>query len=161
MELIDLRHKKIMQALKSLDTAVQNFNNFKSQQQLQIPSFTNRDEMYLTYRDSMIQRFEYCTELFWKYLKKYLEAYVQQPLINGPAPVIRASFSAGLLNEQEAESALEMIKDRNMTSHIYKEEIAELLATKIPQHYRLMNMVAARLIEKKINNDSLSPSRMR
>ena len=104
--------------------------------------------MRRTYRDSMVQRFEYCTDLFWKYLKKYLETFVELPDINGPAPIIRASFSAGLLDEQEAENALDMIKDRNMTSHIYKEDIAETLAAKIPQHCRLMNAVVSRLIKE-------------
>lgn len=148
MDTIDFRHKKVRQALATLDVAIHNFKQFESLQKNQVPSFTNWDEMRRTYRDSMVQRFEYCTDLFWKYLKKYLETFVELPDINGPAPVIRASFSAGLLDEQEAENALDMIKDRNMTSHIYKEDIAETLAAKIPQHCRLMNAVVSRLIKE-------------
>jgi len=145
MDTIDFRHKKIMPALKALETATKNFKFLESAKSSCIPSFTGADEQLRTYRDSMIQRFEYCTELFWKYLKKYLEEYVQAPGINGPAPVIRACFTAGLLDETEAENALEMVKDRNMTSHIYKEEIAKLLAQKIPDHCKLMITIANRL----------------
>ena len=139
------RHAKMMQALKTLETAIRNFNIIKTKKNPELPSFTDQDEMRRTYRDSMVQRFEYCTDLFWKYLNKYLEANLINPDINAPAPTIRASFAAGILNDREAEKALEMIKDRNLTSHIYKEEIAETLATKIPQHYELMHTVIKRL----------------
>jgi nucleotidyltransferase substrate binding protein (TIGR01987 family) len=149
MDTITLRYKKIMQAFATLDIAVHNFKHLDSTPKPAIPAFTDFDEMRRTYRDSMIQRFEYCTELFWKYLKKYLEEYVQAPDINGPAPVIRASYAAGLLDDQEAENALDMVKDRNLTSHIYKEEIAETLAAKIPQHCALMSTIARRLTPNK------------
>ncbi len=145
MDTIDLRHKKTMQALTTLERATKNFKLLEKTRPSCISPTIDADEMRIMSRDSMIQRFEYCTELFWKYLQKYLEAYVQAPNIIGPAPVIRASFAAGLLNEAEAEKALEMVKDRNMTSHIYKEEIAELLAQKIPDHCNLMVTVVNRL----------------
>lgn len=148
MDTIALRYKKIMQALSTLEKAVHNFKKVESAVPVCVPEFTDINEMRLTYRDSMIQRFEYCTELFWKYLQKYLEEYVKTPDINGPAPVIRACYTAGLLDETEAENGLEMVKDRNMTSHIYKEEIAEELAKKIPNHCKLMITIANRLSPK-------------
>lgn len=145
MDLIDLRYQKLGKALTTLDTAVANYGYIRSLDKSQQLLGLDFDEMGRTYRDSMIQRFEYCTELFWKYVKKYLEEYVQAPDINGPAPVIRAAYTAGLLADKEAEQALAMIKDRNLTSHIYKEEIAQQLASMIPHHCVLMKNIAKRL----------------
>lgn len=145
MDVIKLRHEKVMQALSTLDVAVKSYQQIISGNDLPPSPLNDVDKLARIYRDSMIKRFEYCTELFWKYIKKYLDEYVQGTELNGPAPVIRAACAAGLLEEQEAESALMIIKDRNLTSHIYKEEIAEVLAKKIPHHAALMASIIERL----------------
>lgn len=143
MDKLEEKNQQLLQALDSLNISIRAYKNLlkKENQDLE-----NLAEISRIYRDSVIQRFEYCSELFWKYLKRYLE-HVSVPVeIIAPVPVIRSAYAAGILNDQEGEGALEMIKDRNKTSHIYKEEIAELLAQKIPQHYELMISVAKRLV---------------
>jgi len=42
-----------------------------------------------------------------------------------------------------------MIKDRNQTSHIYVEKIAEDLSSKIPGYYQVMHDVARKPTPKK------------
>lgn len=144
MDTLDQKYQKINQALKTLNIAIDNFGEINAMKSSPLP-FTNYDEMRKTYRDSLIQRFEFSVDLFWKYLKKYLELIAKQPDINGPGPVIRASFAAGLLDEQNAETALEMIKARNLTSHVYIEKIAEKLSKQVPDFYVLMQSTVDRI----------------
>lgn len=90
-------------------------------------------------RDSMIKRFSCCVDMLWKYIKLYLEEELElKPEIRSPKHIAREVGAAGLITEQETETLLDMIDSRNMTSHIYKEEIAEQLSREIPCYYGLM-----------------------
>jgi nucleotidyltransferase substrate binding protein (TIGR01987 family) len=149
MDSLKAKHKQLLQALSTFSESIFIYKNITQRQTSSSSDYTYEQE-YRAFRESMIQRFEFCTELFWKYIKLYLE-YAEVPSeYTAPVPVIRTAYTAGFLSEQEAEDALEMIKDRNRTSHIYKEEIAELLAKKIPQHYQLMYSIATRIAEKEL-----------
>ncbi|WP_029523016.1 HI0074 family nucleotidyltransferase substrate-binding subunit [Persephonella sp. KM09-Lau-8] len=82
------------------------------------------DDYYTFFRDSTIQRFEFTVEIMWKTLKNFL--YEHSGIdCKSPKGCIRDFFSAGYLTEDETTTLLEMIDDRNMTSHTYHEEVAE------------------------------------
>ena len=88
-------------------------------------------------RDAAIQRFEYSFEAAWKFLKEYLR--VKEGVVcHAPKACFREAQSAGLLNEEETLLCLEMTDDRNMTSHTYREEIANLLYGKRETYLTLM-----------------------
>lgn len=72
--------------------------------------------------DGTIQRFEFCVELGWKLLKEYLE-FEKLREFNSPRSTIKECFSIGLI--EDAEKWLDMLDDRNLTSHTYDEEIAK------------------------------------
>jgi nucleotidyltransferase substrate binding protein (TIGR01987 family) len=144
MDKLEAKYKQLLQALAVLDDSILLYNDLTLKKGKPVEQYSY-DQLYKAFRESMIQRFEFSTELFWKYLKIYVERIAEPIEYNAPAPVIREAFTAGILNEDEAENALEMIKDRNRTSHIYKEEIAEELTAKIPHHAQLMISVANRL----------------
>ena len=144
MDKLIQKYQKITQALETLEKAVAVFTVFVKEGKNYNPHMDYEEE-YRGLRDSMIQRFEYCVDLFWKYLKKDLEEKHLAPEIKAPAEVIRKSCSARLITETEAETVLNMIKDRNMTSHMYVEEIAEILAGKIPAYYKLMHSIVQRI----------------
>jgi len=104
----------------------------------------------LTARDSMIQRFEYCTDLLWKMLKVYLEEVENVKLEStSPKGIIREAVQIRILSEQEGEQCVQMIKNRNETSHIYREEIAEHIAARVPAFFDLMQEMQRR-IEMKV-----------
>lgn len=73
-------------------------------------------------RDGVIQRFEFTYELAWKTTKDYLESIgiVDK---NSPKAVFKEAYGQKLLGHEE--NWLLMLNDRNMTSHVYKEEMAE------------------------------------
>lgn len=97
-------------------------------------------------RDSVIQRFEYCYELTWKYLALFLQQKYGVLLeVYSPRSTFRAACQANLLSEQEAGIALQMVEDRNKTSHLYREEFADYVAKVAPGYYKLMQTCAERL----------------
>ncbi|MFI3255290.1 MAG: HI0074 family nucleotidyltransferase substrate-binding subunit [Eubacteriales bacterium] len=84
------------------------------------------------YFDALIQRFEFSTELAWKSCKEHLRdlGYTE---VNGPKPVMREAFTAGLIEEDEI--WISILSDRNLTSHIYDEETAREIAGRVMGDY--------------------------
>ncbi len=142
------KYEQLTLALKTLEKAISALHNLEARGENFNPKIDYQDQ-YRTNRDSVIQRFEYSIDLFWKYLKTYLEAAHVSMQIKTPGEVIRHAFSVGLAREEETSIILEMIKSRNMTSHIYVEEIAEQLVISIPVYYRVLDGIVARLIPQK------------
>jgi nucleotidyltransferase substrate binding protein (TIGR01987 family) len=92
----------------------------------------------------MIQRFEYSTEAFWKFLKAYLS--IEHNLsANSPREVIRTGLKAKLYAEESSKDLLQLLDDRNLTSHTYVEELAESIACRIPAYSVTMQDVLASL----------------
>lgn len=119
MDRLKQKHKQLLQALSSLEKSIINPNKLEQRQMLLTQGIDiDREEEYRVYRDSLIQRFEYSIDLFWKYIKKYLEYAHLLNALKVPSDVIREAFSVRLISEEEAENILAMIKSRNMTSHI-------------------------------------------
>lgn len=69
-------------------------------------------------RDASIQRFEFCIELAWKTSKKILGLSASAPKI-----VIRDMAQNGLISDPE--EWFVFLEARNLSSHTYKEELAE------------------------------------
>jgi len=79
-------------------------------------------------QQGVIQAFEYTYELGWNTLKDYL---VWQGItgIVGSRDAIREAFSSGLL--ADGQGWMDMLVDRNRTSHTYNQEIAESILQNI------------------------------
>jgi len=92
-------------------------------------------------RDSVIQRFEYSTELLWKLVYAFLQDRHGNGFSASPKNTFRDAFKAKIISEQDAELAIEMINDRNNTAHNYKEEIAQTLLKRIPIYLKLMKKI--------------------
>ena len=145
MEAITLKKEAVHKALISLHKAISHYEKacgLSSCSNFCQEIFYDKTELIRTTRDSMIQRFEYSIDITWKYLKAHLEDVEKVALdAKSPRSVFKALCSARILSEQETESALEMLDARNATSHMYKEEQAELLAAKINDYYKLLIII--------------------
>jgi nucleotidyltransferase substrate binding protein (TIGR01987 family) len=108
-----------------------------------VPQFLENKENIIL-RDAMIQRFEYSTEAFWKYLKAYLQTEHNLSAIS-PREVIRTGLKAQLYSEEISKQLLQMLDDRNLTSHTYVEELAESIARRIPDYSKNMKEVMTQL----------------
>jgi nucleotidyltransferase substrate binding protein (TIGR01987 family) len=97
-------------------------------------------------KQGVIQAFEYTYELGWNTLKDYL---VWQGItgIVGSRDAIREGFSSGLL--ADGQGWMDMLIDRNRTSHTYNEEIAESILQNIQQrHHPLLKALEETLLER-------------
>jgi nucleotidyltransferase substrate binding protein (TIGR01987 family) len=121
--------KQTQRALSSLEELVSKFSE-------------NQTDVIL--RDALIQRFEYSTEAFWKYLKAYLQTE-HNLSANSPREVIRTGLTAKLYSEETSQELLQMLDDRNLTSHTYVEELAESIAHRIPDYSKNMSEVMTKL----------------
>ena len=136
MERITGRAKFFVRALDSLQEAIEKFERCSD----------SSSSEYRTYRDSLIQRFEYCADIFWKYLNVQLRTKTGVVVdIARPKIVFKESNSAGLLSDDELRVCDNMIEDRNRTSHTYHEELAEEIANKISGYYKLMRTIVQRI----------------
>lgn len=83
-------------------------------------------------QQGLIQSFEFTHELAWNVLKDYLTDKGIVGLI-GSRDATRSAFKNGLIDQGEA--WMEMIADRNLTSHTYDQETAQTIATHILGRY--------------------------
>ena len=73
-------------------------------------------------RVGLVQTFEFSFELAWNTLKDLLffEGYDEKV----PRSIIRRSFEAGYLAEDDSEALLDALDKRNLLSHTYRKELA-------------------------------------
>jgi nucleotidyltransferase substrate binding protein (TIGR01987 family) len=72
-------------------------------------------------RDSVIQRFEFTFELSWRTLQRFLET--DRPLPDtSTRTILREAFAQNFIPDVEVWFAFQ--KSRNLTSHIYSEEMS-------------------------------------
>ena len=93
-------------------------------------------------RDACIQRFEFSFELGWKAIKENLK---QQGLeCQSPKSCLREAFRQGWIDDENA--GIVLLDDRNLTSHTYDEELAEVIYKRLQQHLSFMQGLKAQLI---------------
>lgn len=81
--------------------------------------------------DGVIQRFEFTYELLWKTLKIFLRAKGVQA--QTPRDVLKEAFKLEWLENEE--NFLNMMEDRNKTSHIYDETTSREIFKRIKSSY--------------------------
>ena len=94
--------------------------------------------------DASIQRFEFCIELFWKVLKKFLAE--EGKIAKTPKQALQEAYQIDWIDNEEL--WLEMLKDRNETSHTYNEDLAKAIYSHIASYYKQMKEVYEMLKSK-------------
>lgn len=84
-------------------------------------------------QNGRIQKFEYCAELAWKISKMHLELF-EGILSNSPKGVYKSMFQSALITENEYLALFKTIEDRNLLSHVYKEEMYQSVYANIQAH---------------------------
>ncbi|RUM59927.1 MAG: nucleotidyltransferase [Persephonella sp.] len=82
-------------------------------------------------KDGVIQRFEFTVELLWKALKSILE--YQGVECYTPRNCIKEAFKSNIINDDEI--FLDMLEDKNKSSHIYNENMSEEIFKRIKNVY--------------------------
>lgn len=130
MTKIEFKFAKLQKALKSLEAIY-----------LKTP---RKDRCNI---DATIQRFKFTFELFWKLLKEF---FIEKGLeVNYPKETIREAFAARIISNEDI--WIQMLNDRNMTSHTYDEQLADEIFFKIrdyvPEMRKTFDYLAAKLQE--------------
>ena len=117
--------EKLNQSLTSVERALT---------RLEIALVQNSDHELVV--DGTIQRFEFCIELFWKMLKRALQ---EEGIETGtPREAIQKAYQVKWFDDEHL--WLQMLHDRNQTSHIYDEEVAMEIYRRIPSYHSAMKM---------------------
>lgn len=107
-------------------------------------------------RDAAIQRFEFSFELAWKSIQA--TARIEGQDCSSP----RTAFSTAWRNGWIAEEAawLDMLEERNKTSHTYREALAKEVFGNLPRHLPHLNQLREALSNRlaEITQDTSGPA---
>lgn len=81
--------------------------------------------------EGTIQRFKCVIEPFWKAFKRLLDREGIQ--VSTPRESIKQAYQVGWIEDEEA--WLEMLRDRNETSHVYDEATAQRIYESIKRNF--------------------------
>ncbi len=112
--------------MKEIEISIDNFSDAVSRLEEGIQKA--KDELA---RDGVIQRFEFTFELFWKTLKLILN--FEGIACNTPRNCIKEAFRNEMIVESEI--YLDMLDDRNRSSHIYDETTSKEIFERIKTGY--------------------------
>jgi nucleotidyltransferase substrate binding protein (TIGR01987 family) len=134
VEKLTKKKQQTLAALKTLEEAIHKLSQLKKD-----------DFFYPEVRDSVIKRFEYSIDTFWKFLRIYLEEKhgVIPPV--SPKGVFKVALDTQVISDQEEDELRLLIENRNLTSHAYNIELAESISSLVPLHYQVMSSIANRL----------------
>lgn len=94
--------------------------------------------------DGTIQRFEFVFEMFWKTFKRLL--ILEGIQTSTPRESLKKAYEARWL--QDEMTWLQMLKNRNDTSHVYIEELALQIYKDIHAHFPEMERTYSFLLKK-------------
>jgi nucleotidyltransferase substrate binding protein (TIGR01987 family) len=126
---------------KDLEKAIYSFSK-----SLKI-NYENLDDTLLDIvKNGQIQKFEYTFELLWKYLKKYLWE-IHGIDAKSPKVSLKEAFLMEIITEHEYELLAEMLNNRNLISHVYREEFFNKLSEKLFVYAKIMKSVVEKISE--------------
>lgn len=92
----------------------------------------SRKELDILQQAGIIQFFEMCSELAWKLLKDYLEEQGYKDVAT-PRTAIKQAFNIDII--KNGHEWMELLSDRNLTSHVYDQETANKILELIRDKY--------------------------
>ena len=112
----------------------QRFQNFRKafSQLSNAAALAHQRELTDLEQQGLIHAFEFTHELAWNTLKDFLESRGRSNLF-GSKDATREGFAAGLIENGDA--WMQMIENRNETTHTYDEEIADEIGEAILSRY--------------------------
>lgn len=140
MERMTDKREIALSALRTLQAILVHIEQQKNWTIAMLTSGKPLSQDHLMARDSLIQRFEYSVDAFAKYLKEYIRTQYGATY-QYSKECIKVLYTARLITEAVCTELLEMVDDRNMTSHSYLEAVANKIARRIPHYYELMQTV--------------------
>lgn len=110
---------------------IESYETFKKAY-LKLKEFVDTDNGTEKDRGAIINAYQYTFELFWKTLQKYLQQLEMLDEL-GPGNTIRTAFQYQIIDN--GSTYMSMLKNRNLITHTYKEDVAEEIYTRIKEEY--------------------------
>lgn len=118
---------------------------------LKVQNTPEEHEDYIFFRDSLIQRFEYCVDMFWKLMREFIIDKHGIDMPASPKGVIKEALDISLIDMDQYKHLIASINDRNLTSHAYQESVAVQIASHIYAYYQLMHHIV-KTMEQQLHN---------
>lgn len=99
--------------------------------------------------DAAIHRFEFSIELFWKLLKRILILQGVEAVY--PKEVLQQAYAGHLIDQEQV--WLAMLRDRNLTSHTYNEQLADEIYENVKKYYPILAVTFKELKAKYYSAD--------
>lgn len=93
--------------------------------------------------DASIQRFEFCVELAWKSLREILQRDHGIETAS-PKTTLQESYRVALIGDEA--TWLAMLRDRNLSSHTYREPLAREIYARLPGYLGVLKRLAHTLM---------------
>ncbi|MFG6107063.1 nucleotidyltransferase substrate binding protein [Leptothoe sp. EHU-05/26/07-4] len=113
----------------------------------QLTKFIDKGELNELEEQGLIQSFKYTHELAWNVLKDYLQ-YQGNQNIYGSRDATRLASNVGLI--EDGGSWMDMIRERNRTSHTYNQATAQAIAENIKDSSLKLNGLSCTDHEPKV-----------
>lgn len=134
MEKLKTKYGVFVKAFNSFEISINKFNELN-----------DNDYYYDEVRDSVIKRFTYTMDIFWKMLREFLIDIYGLEAIPSPKAIFRACFDTKVITEEEYCICIKLTDDRNMCSHTYNEIVAQEILNAIPSYYVAMKVISTRI----------------
>jgi len=110
---------------------IESYETFKKAY-LKLKEFVDTDNGTEKDRGAIINAYQYTFELFWKTLQKYLQQLEMLDEL-GPGNTIRTAFQYQIIDNGSI--YMSMLKNRNLITHTYKEDVAEEIYIRVKEEY--------------------------
>lgn len=146
MEQIATKYSNVHKAFLVLEKALADYQQIENLPPTTVLGTLDHDDLMDLGQRSLIQAFECFIDVTWKYIKWLLERSAQiQPDFINPRAIITQAVNLRFLEEEEGSLLIELIKCRNMTSHIYKQELAGMVTQQIILHMKTLTIIALKI----------------
>ena len=143
MEGLSARYTQLLRAYSRLDYMTKTFIQLSEQVKKSAIS-TGVENEFIVHRDALIQRFEFCYDLTWKFFKLVLKEKHSID-VTSPRKVFQECYQQGILTRDETALLTEMIDARNETSHVYDEAVADAISLKIVDYYGILAVIVEKI----------------
>ncbi len=138
---------KLARKLNNLDDALSNFSDALT---LEPTSF--QELVADNIKSGQIQKFEFTIELLWKTIQEFLYEVDGIDAVT-PKSVAKEFVEADHCDYSMYELFIQAINDRNQLSHIYRQEMAESIWSRLPEYEKLAKHFAAIMREKYLGKE--------
>lgn len=137
MEKLAKKYNNLIKIHRALAVSIDRYRKALSDKTIDLETREER-------RDSLIKRFELTYDLLWKYLREYMIA-MHSVSADSPRKIFQQCLSLGLTNEAETEELIDLIEDRNLTTHVYDIELANQVASDIQKHHDVISAIITKV----------------